>query len=279
MSKWVILLNGVASLVEISLHVREIMKVFEVVLTEEQTFQLRGGVVPIFVAFFYMSALAAIQQLIYSSLCNQAIINYERSEDLTREVVKTVEVKDKFISSLSHEVRNALNALNGSVDNLLKVNYSNASFEDVVKKTLIINSEGWKGKSIFAQALVDNNLPAKLRIDSGRLLQIMINLVSNAIKFTPKDGQIRIHVSWFDDEQDSATLFHLVKDRNNEEEESFISTDPLELLIIQTYINKMSLLRDSIQVLWWNLALKKKQNIRKILLLWWDYQALIRKEP
>jgi len=142
MSKWVILLNGVASLVEISLHVREIMKVFEVVLTEEQTFQLRGGVVPIFVAFFYMSALAAIQQLIYSSLCNQAIINYERSEDLTREVVKTVEVKDKFISSLSHEVRNALNALNGSVDNLLKVNYSNASFEDVVKKTLIINSEG-----------------------------------------------------------------------------------------------------------------------------------------
>jgi signal transduction histidine kinase len=165
--------------------------------------------------------------------------NFEKSEKLTQEVLQSMEAKDIFISMMSHEIRNPLNAMKTSVEYLIQVvkdqvqlsvlknarlsgevllnllnNVLDAAklksdkmeispietdFVNVVEKALTINSEFLKDKEIFAKAWVSQDLPGLMWLDPSRLLQILLNLLSNAIKFTSKEGKIDIYVSWLDD--------------------------------------------------------------------------------
>ncbi len=58
-----------------------------------------------------------------------------------------------------------------------------------------------RDKGIFLTVQEDKNIPI-CEFDSGKLEQVVTNLVSNAIKFTPKDGSINIktYVRHFDDD-------------------------------------------------------------------------------
>jgi hypothetical protein len=44
----------------------------------------------------------------------------------------------------------------------------------------------------------EDSLPEKLMIDQSRLTNILVNIASNAIKFTNKGG-VQIHTNWFPD--------------------------------------------------------------------------------
>ena len=59
-----------------------------------------------------------------------------------------------------------------------------------------INSEKFKEKKLVAKAFIDESAPKLLWIDSSRLLQILMNLLSNSVKFTPENGRISMYVSW-----------------------------------------------------------------------------------
>lgn len=45
-----------------------------------------------------------------------------------------------------------------------------------------------------------NHVPALLNLDRGRLIQVLTNMLSNAIKFTPSQGQVKIFVEWLPNE-------------------------------------------------------------------------------
>ena len=222
-------------------HIAKIHEIFKVTFTDEQEAQILYLKLISLFGIGFMWMLFHLQKSIETKLWQVAQSNYEKAENITKEVVQAVESKDTFVSSLSHEIRNPLNALKGSIDYLLKVvkdashlqvlnnaklsgeillnlvnnvldaaklksdkmelSFIETSSIDIVRKVLLIHSESLEEKKIFAQAFIDKSLPSVLWTDPSRLLQITINLFSNALKFTAKKGKIRLIISWCNNEE------------------------------------------------------------------------------
>ncbi|MFA9186627.1 ATP-binding protein [Flavobacterium sp. FBOR7N2.3] len=62
-------------------------------------------------------------------------------------------------------------------------------------------------KEIDFKISIDKELPTVLNGDSVRITQILFNLISNSIKFTPAKGKIRLKIKFQDEEDD----FYIVK--------------------------------------------------------------------
>ena len=158
--------------------------------------------------------------------------------DQNHKLQNNLEMKDVFIYTFSHELKNALNGLLGN----LSLAYEAAPKDSQIKITKFLTSAKVCGEVLknFVHNILDsgklengnlevspertdvrsfmeniwticgriienkrlqgfleisNNVPRYLKLDEQRMIQIILNLVSNACKFTEK-GHVRIHVSW-----------------------------------------------------------------------------------
>ncbi len=160
--------------------------------------------------------------------------------------------KDLFLANMSHEIRTPLNGILGftqllkstqltgeqlefikiidnSSNNLLvivndildlakiqeqKVELEAIEFNPFDIFESAIESYGAKAdeKNINLQLFVDPYINTTLKGDPTKLTQVVINLISNAIKFTPKNGVIDVRVEKIDSENGYATIKFAVKD-------------------------------------------------------------------
>ena len=146
-----------------------------------------------------------------------------------------LEMKDVFIYTFSHELKNALNGMLGNlalafdvavipevrqylssakvcgeilknfVNNILdsgKLENGNLEVSPERKDVMKFLQNVWticgrviQNKRLNGYLEVEKNVPKYLKLDEQRMIQIILNLISNAVKFTEK-GHVRIHVSW-----------------------------------------------------------------------------------
>ena len=253
-------INAGLCLIQLLSIFAESMELFKVTLTETQSAQLFQLYLAAFLLCAYLGFVSFIQQDTGVYLWRLAQSNYERADKISKEVMQAIEAKDTFVSSLSHEIRNPLNALKGSIDYLLKVvdnpthleilenahissevllnlvnnvldaaklksekmeiAHTETSLVDLIKKVAMIHYDRLREKEISSRVYLDKNLPSTIWTDSSRLLQIIMNLMSNAIKFTPNRGRVQIYLSWCSSESNKESLLVPIEDSIDARSES-----------------------------------------------------------
>ena len=178
-------------------------------------------------------AMSLIVMVTYHGIHNPDLAVIEELNEATKQANAANRAKSDFLSSMSHEIRTPLNAIvgfsqalgkkelpsqaqeevkdilnasnslletiNGILDiskleankiELVKTNYSTKHFIEEIK-TISNNRLG--NKTIELKFDIDENLPPVLYGDSNRLKQIIMNLLTNSIKYT-NEGSVTAKV-------------------------------------------------------------------------------------
>ena len=203
------LLNSVAHFIQVALHIVVINKRFELTVDESQTNDIFQFQLLVPLGLILVLTLAYRQKLSREAIWSTAKKDYEMMEEISKETVQAATSKDLFVSSLSHEIRNPLNSMNGSIDYLIRVTSDPAHLQilhsaklsgdvllnlltnvldaaklktdkielsfcetdpiDIVKKVSTIHSGKLQDKNIQTETFISKNLPTVLWIDHSRL--------------------------------------------------------------------------------------------------------------
>ncbi len=105
-----------------------------------------------------------------------------------------------YLTTIQKSTLNLLNLVNNILDfsrldaGQLRLEHLSFDVRDTIEEVLTILSPLANAKQLEFAALIDPEVPYKIISDPLRFKQIIVNLISNAIKFTDK-GEVIIHVS------------------------------------------------------------------------------------
>ena len=180
------------------------------------------------------TVLSLEQQKELKVLINKRDIN-QIYKFLTNTIREANQAKDLFLANMSHEIRTPLNGIVGftqllkstatteeqeefitvienSSDNLLtivndildlskikadKIELENIEFDPVEKFESAVESYAARAaeKHVEFNIFVDPELPATMLGDPTKISQIIVNLISNAIKFTSENGSVDVLIA------------------------------------------------------------------------------------
>lgn len=158
-----------------------------------------------------------------------AILGFSRVLSNQEADARRHELSDsKMLEILKVSAENLSDIVNHVLDiSRLEAGKMNLQEHDIVLKEFIddlvlVNAERAKSKSITLSCEVSESLPKIIRIDKAKLLQILMNLLGNAYKFTPEGKSVLLSI-----EREEDTVLFSIKD-----EGVGISKDDLEKIFV-----------------------------------------------
>lgn len=172
----------------------------------------------------------AVSHLIRRLLAWQSAVNV-RLKDAADEAVQAAQVKSKFLAQMSHEIRTPINAVLGMNEMILRESEDEAINEyaeniqgagktllalinsildfskiedgkmeivpvrydtlELINDLINMISDKAEKKDLMLELQIDENIPRSLYGDDVRIRQIIINLLTNAVKYT-REGKVTL---------------------------------------------------------------------------------------
>ncbi len=109
-----------------------------------------------------------------------------------RELLKTLQSSSNLLINIISDILD----LSKIEADMLALHPSSVNIRNCIKTVFEISRPGISvpGKNIVLNYTIDDNLAEYLKMDESRIQQILVNLISNAIKFTD-EGSVSLHIS------------------------------------------------------------------------------------
>ncbi len=176
----------------------------------------------------------------------------KKAKESEEEALKANETKSQFLANMSHEIRTPLNAIIGFSDILSNANMeamdrekaqiisksakallniindildiskiesgkyevskTNFDLKELLEQIVQLYAVNTKEKNIRFLYTLDENIPNFVFSDETRLKQVLSNIISNAIKFTPENKKVSFDVKLLNMSENRASVRFSVKD-------------------------------------------------------------------
>ena len=107
------------------------------------------------------------------------------------------EKQKRLLSILSEESKRLIDLVNSLLDlskmeaGMMTYNFEQGNLAPLIERAMTEMTFLVEAKKITLKTKIDDKLPA-IKMDRERILQVLRNLIGNAVKFTPEGGQVRV---------------------------------------------------------------------------------------